>query len=88
MEVVYDLDTEAAQTAQRLGLDLVRVPTVGTDAQFVSGLVDLVEERAAEARGESPARPAWPGGTPMPSVCAPGCCPNLRQATPALCGRD
>jgi protoporphyrin/coproporphyrin ferrochelatase len=88
MEVVYDLDTEAAQTAQRLGLGLVRVPTVGTDAEFVSGLVDLVEERAAEARGESPARPAWPGRTALPSVCEPGCCPNLRQARPALCGRD
>jgi protoporphyrin/coproporphyrin ferrochelatase len=24
----------------------------------------------------------------MPSVCAPGCCPNLRQARPALCGSD
>ncbi|QGN57524.1 ferrochelatase [Nostocoides sp. HKS02] len=88
MEVVYDLDTEAAATAQRLGLRLVRVPTVGTDPEFVSGLVDLIEERAAEARGEDPARPAWPGRAAMPSVCAPGCCPNLRQARPALCGRD
>jgi ferrochelatase len=24
----------------------------------------------------------------MPSVCAPSCCPNLRQARPALCGSD
>jgi ferrochelatase len=88
MEVVYDLDTEAAQTAQRLGLALVRVPTVGTDPEFVSGLVDLVEERAAQARGESPTCPAWPLRAPLPSVCAPGCCPNLRQARPALCGQD
>jgi ferrochelatase len=88
MEVVYDLDTEAAQTAQRLGLSLVRVPTVGTDEEFVSGLVDLVEERAAQARGERPSRPAWPGRAALPSICAPGCCPNLRAARPALCGQD
>jgi protoporphyrin/coproporphyrin ferrochelatase len=88
MEVVYDLDTEATATAQRLGLQLVRVPTVGTDPEFVSGLVDLVEERAAEARGEEPPAPAWPGAAPLWAVCPRGCCPNLRTARPALCGRD
>ena len=82
------LRPEAAATAQRLGVTLVRVPTVGTDAEFVSGLVDLVEERAAEARGETPVRPTWPVGLALPSVCAPGCCPNLRDARPAVCGRD
>ncbi|MDQ2755551.1 MAG: ferrochelatase [Actinomycetota bacterium] len=84
MEVVYDLDTEAAQTADRLGLTMTRVPTVGVDAGWVSGLVDLLLERADEARG-GPA-PAGPGV--RPSVCAPGCCPNLRTARPALCGSD
>lgn len=87
MEVVYDLDTEAAATAERLGLGMVRVPTVGVDPEFVSGLVDLVLERAARARGETPPAPAWPG-EPLRSVCAPGCCPNLREARPALCGQD
>ncbi|MDF2143593.1 ferrochelatase [Knoellia sp. p5-6-4] len=88
MEVIYDLDTEAAETAERLGLRMVRVPTVGTDAEFVSGLVDLLLERAGEARGEEPARPVWPGSDVRPSVCRPGCCPNLRVAKPALCGQD
>ena len=88
MEVIYDLDTEAAETAERLGLRMVRVPTVGTDGEFVSGLVDLLLERAGEARGEQPARPAWPGTDARPSVCRPGCCPNLRVAKPALCGQD
>lgn len=84
MEVVYDLDTEAAETAEKVGVRLVRVPTVGTLPTFVRDLVDAVEERAAEARGE--AVPDFPGR--MPAVCAPGCCPNLRAARPALCGRD
>jgi protoporphyrin/coproporphyrin ferrochelatase len=87
MEVVYDLDTEAAETARELGLTMVRTPTVGIDAEFVIGLVDLMQERAAEARGEAAQHPAWPGEA-LPSVCAPGCCPNLRESRPALCGRD
>lgn len=84
MEVVYDLDTEAQETADRLGVQLVRVPTVGTDPVFVRDLVDAVVDRAAEARSEPV--PDFPGR--MPSVCAPGCCPNLREHRPALCGRD
>jgi len=88
MEVRFDLDTEAAQTAADVGLEMVRVPTVGTDPEFVSGLVDLVLERAAQARGQAPVPPSWPGDETSPSVCRPGCCPNLRAALPALCGSD
>ena len=88
MEVRFDLDTEAAQTAERLGLRMVRVPTVGTDDEFVGGLVDLALERAAQARGDDAPTPVWPGSDVRPAVCRPGCCPNLRAATPALCGSD
>ncbi|NYJ74995.1 ferrochelatase [Allobranchiibius huperziae] len=87
MEVKYDLDTEARATADELGLRMTRVPTVGVDPEFVSGLVDLAEERAAQARGEQVLLPAWPGAA-MPSVCAAGCCPNLRTPKPAACGSD
>lgn len=87
MEVKFDLDTEAAETAQEVGLRMTRVPTVGIDLEFVSGLVDLVEERAAQARGEQVTMPAWPGEA-MPPICRPGCCPNLRTALPAACGSD
>ena len=89
MEVRFDLDTEAAQTAASAGLEMVRVPTVGTDPEFVSGLVDLVLERAAQARGAATVTsPAWPGDEVRPAVCRSGCCPNLRAAKPALCGPD
>jgi ferrochelatase len=89
MEVRFDLDTEAAETAAAVGLKMVRVPTVGTDPEFVSGLVDLVLERAAQARGTtSVLSPSWPDHEASPSVCRPGCCPNLRVAKPALCGSD
>ena len=89
MEVVYDLDTEAAETAERLGLRMVRVPTVGTDDGVRLGPGRPRRSSARrEARGEQPPRPAWPGSQARPSVCRPGCCPNLRVAKAALCGQD
>ena len=89
MEVRFDLDTEAAQTAASIGMEMVRVSTVGTDPEFVSGLVDLALERAAQAGGHLPAlSPMWPGNDLFPAVCRPGCCPNLRADKPALCGSD
>ncbi|WP_246099678.1 ferrochelatase [Tessaracoccus rhinocerotis] len=55
MEVVYDLDTEAAATAEELDLAFVRAATAGTHPAFVSMLVDQLEARTAVARGEADA---------------------------------
>ena len=86
MEVIYDLDTEAAETARELGLPFARAATAGTAPVFVRGLVDLVLERAAAARGEQPDRPVVPGGVVGWYECQPGCCANLRQpGRGALC---
>ena len=88
MEVVYDLDTEARQTADTLGLPFVRVPTVGDDPRFVAGLIDLVLERASAERGLSPRRPALGALGASHDVCPAHCCRNLRAARPAACGSD
>jgi ferrochelatase len=45
VEVVWDLDTEAAATAKGLGLDYVRAATPGTNPQFVAMVRELVAER-------------------------------------------
>ena len=91
MEVVYDLDTAAAQTAARLGLAFRRVPTVRTSPTYVSGLVDLLIARAQRARDQC-AGAADEGaripGMSLPDECAPGCCPNPRGPRPAVCGAD
>lgn len=88
MEVVHDLDVEAAETAAQVGLGMTRVATPGADPAFVAGLADLLLERAAEARGEAPVRATWRDLDSHPSVCPLGCCPNLRSAEPAVCGQD
>ena len=89
MEVVFDLDTEAEETAGKLGLPFVRVATSGGDPRFAAGLVDRLLERAAVERGEHPARPVVGSGSPWHDVCPVGCCRNLRVPDkPAACGVD
>jgi ferrochelatase len=87
MEVRFDLDTEALETARRIGLPVTRAATVGTDPAFVAGLRELVLERAAVARGERPARAALGVLGPSHDLCPARCCPNSRDPQrPALCG--
>jgi ferrochelatase len=89
MEVVFDLDTEAEETAGKLNLPFVRAATSGVDQRFVDGLVELLLERAAAERGEQPARPSVGGHGPWHDVCPVGCCRNLRAPDkPAACGAD
>jgi ferrochelatase len=91
MEVAYDLDTEALETARELGMAAVRAGSVSTRAPFVEGLVDLVLERAAAERGEEVERVTLGSLGAWPDVCRPGCC-RLRagedSGVPAACGSD
>ncbi len=88
MEVRYDLDTEALATAAQLGLPCERAATAGLDPRFVGMVRQLLLERSATERGESPRRPAL-GALPATwDRCPVHCCPNLRGARPALCGTD
>jgi ferrochelatase len=88
MEVVYDLDTEARATAEKLGLGFVRASTAGVDPRFVAMARDLLLERAAVVRGEKAARPSVGSIPPSWDACAANCCPNPRGPRPALCGQD
>ncbi|KAA1420054.1 ferrochelatase [Mumia zhuanghuii] len=89
MEVIYDLDTEAKATAERLGLGFARVPTPGVDARFVTAIRELIVERAAQARGETPDQPVVGALPPSWTVCPVGCCANQRDPErPALLGSD
>jgi protoporphyrin/coproporphyrin ferrochelatase len=88
MEVRYDLDTEAAATAARLGLPFARAATVGTDPAFVAAVRQLVVERDRVEAGEPTPRPALGQLGPSYDVCPAGCCPNPSGPRPALCGED
>ena len=86
MEVIWDLDTEAMDTCNELGLAADRTPTPGIHDTFVSGLVDLVQERTVENTIAD--RPAMTRLGPWYDVCRPGCCANLRGEKPTIAGAD
>ena len=82
MEVVFDLDTEARATAERLAMPYVRAATAGTHPAFIASLADILLERAAVARGEEVAPASTTGTGPFHTVCPESCC------RPAASGRS
>jgi ferrochelatase len=85
MEVKWDLDTEAMETAEELGVFATRVPTPGIHPAYVTGLVDLVLERVNGTPTVD--RPALTALGPWYDVCRSGCCENVRLGfKPALAG--
>ena len=91
MEVAFDLDTEAMETARELGITAVRAGTVSTRPAFVSGLVDLIMERAGRERGEIVEPVAVGALGAWPDACRAGCCrqrAGVDSGIPAACGED
>jgi protoporphyrin/coproporphyrin ferrochelatase len=70
LEVRFDLDIEARETADRLGLAMARAGTAGTHPAFVAGLRELIVERMTPGAE----RPALGRFGPSHDVCAPDCC--------------
>src|SRR4051812_15748886 len=71
LEVIWDLDNEAKQTAAELGLAFARAATAGTHPAFVTSIVELLAERRA-------------GGLPrLGTDCPSSCCFVRRPARPA-----
>ncbi|WP_228395049.1 ferrochelatase [Modestobacter roseus] len=71
LEVIWDLDNEAKETAEELGLAFARAATAGTHAAFVRSLRELLAERRA-------------GGEPrLGTNCPAFCCFVQRPARPA-----
>jgi ferrochelatase len=68
LEVIWDLDNEAKETAAELGLAFARAGTAGTHPAFVASIRELLEERRA-------------GGLPrLGTNCPAACCYVARQA--------
>jgi ferrochelatase len=77
MEVAFDLDTEAKETAEKLGFAFTRVATVGTHEDI--RLRSRRPRRGArgQLRGDAVEAPALPGTTalvPGSGACSIECC--------------
>lgn len=75
MEVLYDLDEEAAILSRELGLNMVRAATVGSHPLFVQMIRKLIQERL------DPTIPKESMGNFGPNwdVCPENCCPAPRR---------
>ena len=80
MEVIWDLDTELADAARQLGIDFVRVPTVGSTPEFAAMVVDLLEELSTGATPMGLGNVTVQGCTRNGVPCAEGCCDIKRLA--------
>ena len=81
MEILFDLDDEAAQVCEEHNIKMVRAATAGTDSRFVSMLVELIRERLD---GSVEKRACGFFG-PNHDVCPIDCCPAPpRRPRPAV----
>jgi ferrochelatase len=69
MEVKFDLDVEAAELAERIGLRIERAATAGNHPRFVAMVRELFFER-----DDGTERPALGTLGPRPDTCAGTCC--------------
>lgn len=79
LEVLYDLDTEAQQLCDELGIGLQRVPTVGTNPRFVTMIRELITERIAA----DPQRLVLGNLPASHDVCPQDCCLYTPTRPPA-----
>ena len=84
MEVVLDLDIEAKEQADNLGLQLTRAATVGSHPAYVSMVRELIIERMSK----NPDRQYLGGRGANGDYCKPDCCLSGRPGNPkpTLCG--
>lgn len=75
MEVLFDLDTEAKQLCEQLGLNMIRAATAGTHPRFIAMIRELIEERLAD----TPTRLALGTLGPCHDICPEDCCPSGRR---------
>ncbi len=78
MEVIHDLDHEAAERAQQLGLHFRRAGTVGTHPRFIEMIRELVLERL----GRQTEKRAIGSLGPWHDVCPVNCCLYERPSRP------
>jgi ferrochelatase len=70
LEVLYDLDTEARELCDKLGMNMQRAGTVGTHPRFVKMIRELVEER----RDPTLEKLTLGDMGPKEDICPDNCC--------------
>ncbi|HEX4225827.1 MAG TPA: ferrochelatase [Pseudonocardiaceae bacterium] len=79
LEVVWDLDNEAADRAAEHGMAFARAATAGTDPRFAQLVVELVREHTDGVQPRACSAFPTLGGTVNGAYCAAGCCEPPRR---------
>jgi protoporphyrin/coproporphyrin ferrochelatase len=74
VEVVWDLDTEARERAEELGMGFARAATAGPDPRFADMVAELVAEHLHSAAPRSLGDVPGDGSTANGAPCAVECC--------------
>jgi ferrochelatase len=83
VEVIWDLDTEARERAEELGMGFARAGTAGPDPRFADMVAELVAEHLHDAAPRSLGAVAADGSTVNGVPCAVDCCrPAQRPVRP------
>ncbi|HKS49111.1 MAG TPA: ferrochelatase [Amycolatopsis sp.] len=80
LEVIWDLDNEAAERAAEHGMGFARVATPGGDRRFAELVVELVREHLSGAPARKLSNFPAAGCTVNGAPCAVGCCEPVRRS--------
>jgi ferrochelatase len=80
VEVIWDLDTEARERAEELGMGFARAATAGPDPRFADMVAELVAEHLHDAAPRSLGAVPGGGSTVNGAPCAVGCCEPARAS--------
>jgi protoporphyrin/coproporphyrin ferrochelatase len=79
VEVVWDLDTEARELCEELGMGFGRAATAGPDPRFADMVIELVDEHRHDAAPRGLGAVARAGCGVNGALCAPECCAPPRR---------
>ena len=78
MEVLWDLDTELKEAADKIGVTLHRTRTAGPEQEFAGMVVDMITELVNDQPWASLGEVTVSGCTVNGAPCFPGCCQVAR----------
>lgn len=82
-DLSWDLDTEARERAEELGMGFARAATAGPDPQFADMVAELVAEHTDDVAPRALGAVPSAGCTVNVAPCAVDCCVPARRPSPA-----
>lgn len=79
LEVIFDIDTQAKELSNEIGLNMIRAATAGTHPAFIRMIRELIAEKTDNEKPKS----TGPLGL-VENQCSATCCPAAQRPAPAV----